>query len=85
MRYFEELQTKSKTHKERFALLAAGTVTIFIFAFWSLTQFTPDKQYVEKSYEVGPLESLSASISGSVSALKESFLELQSTLNIYGG
>jgi hypothetical protein len=38
-RYFETLHEKSDTHKKRFALVVAGSISLFIFTIWSFVNF----------------------------------------------
>ena len=87
-RYLAKLHKKPDHHKKRFALLASGTITLFIFGVWSLATFgvsgISEKVVVEKN-EVSPFESLRMSLGSSFEALKNSFKELETgALEIYG-
>ncbi len=90
-RYFAELHQKPDHHKKRFALLASGSVTLFIFGVWSLATFgmsggeiigsshspTPP---VTVENEVSPFQSLRMSLASAMEALQGSFQELKSGL-----
>ena len=86
-RYLAKLHSKPEYQKKRFALLASGTVTLFIFGVWSITTFgisnigggnTYTASGVEESSEVSPFESLRMNLAASFEALRNSFGELKS-------
>jgi hypothetical protein len=82
-RYLAKLHRRPDHHKKRFALLASGTITLFIFGIWSLATFgmsgTSNEIVVEKN-EVSPFQSLRDSLASSLDALQSSFEELKSGL-----
>lgn len=79
-RYLAELSRKPDAHKKRFALLASGVITLFIFGIWSLAVFGTDNPKISDSNtsdkvanEVSPFESLRMNLGSSFEALKASF------------
>ena len=84
-KYLATLHTKPDHHKKRFAFLASATITLFIFAVWSLVNFGTKSEVVAeetRETEVSPLESFSASIASSFQAIRDSFMELKGGVNI---
>jgi len=87
-RYLAELHKKSDYHKKRFAFLASGAVTLFIFGAWSLVIFPPrvdpslalGKSEDAKVSEVSPFQSLGINLAASISALRDSFKGLEAKL-----
>lgn len=89
MSYLSTLHRQPAVHKKRFALFVSGTITLFIFGVWSLVNFGGDGGVIARkanmnTAEVSPLESFGTNVASSFSALKDSFVELKTTLNIYG-
>lgn len=85
--FLERLHKKPDHHKKRFALLASSTITLFIFALWSLATFGINRESVitKTETEVGPLESFRSSLASSFEALRSSLEDLKNgTLEIYG-
>ena len=93
-RYLTQLHKKSPHHKKRFALVASGMITLFIFGLWSVatfgisginTDFFTRKDRapvaeVKVENEISPLESLWMNMAASFRALSGSFGELRSSL-----
>jgi hypothetical protein len=75
-RFLAKLHKKPDHHKKRFAFLASGTVTLFIFGVWSLATFgisDVKKEVVVEKNEVGPLRSLRTNLASSLEAFRNSF------------
>ena len=83
MSYFTELREKPKAHRERFALLSAATITLFIFGFWAMTKFSGSEVVADATSEVTPIASFTASVGESFKLVKQTFMELISTSNTY--
>ncbi len=82
MSYFSTLHRQPPEHKRFFAIFVSGAITVFIFGIWSLVKFGGGAEVVaqnENINEVGPFESFSSNIAGSLQALKDSFVELKSS------
>lgn len=85
-KYLHSLHKKPEHHKKRFALLASGTITLFIFGIWSFVNFAPQSnQLVSKSerdtskvIEISPLQSMRLNLASSLEALLESLRGLKS-------
>ena len=89
-KYLATLHKRSDAHKKRFALLTSGSITLVIFAFWGLATFGPNalakQEETKKFKEVGPLESIQASVSESWSEIRNNFGNLQTEMRkIYDG
>lgn len=80
-RYLAELHKKSDHHKRRFALLASGTITLFIFGVWSLATFGVDTRPIaeSKSQEIGPFQLFARNMANSFEALKGTFGAIKSS------
>jgi hypothetical protein len=88
-KYLAELHKKPDHHKRQFALLASGTVTLFIFGIWSLATFGMNGGIIAKDSgsattisktaenEVGPFQSFRSNLASSLEALKGGFAELK--------
>src|SRR3989338_7293881 len=76
-KYLTTLHRQSPRHKKRFALLAYGTITLFIFGVWSLATFGIDKEIVATEDEVSPFQSLRINLASSLEALGNSLGELK--------
>ncbi|KKT14376.1 MAG: hypothetical protein UW76_C0010G0005 [Parcubacteria group bacterium GW2011_GWF2_44_8b] len=77
-RYLAELYKKPDHHKRQFALLASGTITLFIFGVWSIATFGINTKIIaEAENEVSPLQSLRMSMAASLEALRDNFGELK--------
>lgn len=86
-KYLRELPHKPDHHKKQFALLASATVTLFIFAFWSVSMFGVSDDIVAQdnartgedrtSTEVGPFESFRMSLLASTGSILENFKEIK--------
>jgi len=84
-RYLAELYKKPDHHKKRFALLASGTITLFIFGAWSLAVFPPKadqplsggKNNDSNVSEVSPFQSIRMNLATSLEAIRNSFEELK--------
>ena len=77
-RYLAELYKKPDHHKRQFALLASGTITLFIFGVWSIATFGINTKIIaEAENEVSPLQSLRMSMAASLEALRNNFGELK--------
>lgn len=85
MSYFSTLHKQPPEHKRRFALFVSGAATLLILFIWFTAKFAGPEVIVENENEVSPLESMQASVSESLNALKKSFNDLNSTVNYYGG
>lgn len=89
-KYLAELHRKPDNHKKRFALLASGTITLFIFGVWSLATFGTSKgdivavndhaPAVSAEREISPLQSLKMSLAASFAAVQTNFKELKKGL-----
>jgi len=87
-RYLRELYKKPDHHKKRFALLASGTITLFIFGIWSLAIFPPKvdqplaggTNQASDVGEAGPLQLLGNNLASSFQAIQKNFKELKSGL-----
>jgi len=90
-KYLAELHKKPDHHKKQFALLASGTITLFIFGVWSLATFGVNSNGVVadnnisnvstvSESEMGPLQSFGSSVASSWEAIKNSFGQLQDGL-----
>ncbi|MEK7176889.1 MAG: hypothetical protein AAB719_01130 [Patescibacteria group bacterium] len=87
-KYLSELYKKPDHHKNRFALLVSGAVTLFIFGIWSLTLFGNDGSQVadanlsnNANEEVSPFESVRINLGTSLQAFKNSFNDIKNNLN----
>ena len=87
-KYLTELHKKSDRHKKRFAFLASGTITLFIFGVWSLAVFSPkadqplsggENNRLSVS-EVSPFQSIRMNLAASLEAIGDSFGELKAGL-----
>ena len=83
--YLEKLHRQPDHHKKRFALLASGTITLFIFGVWSLATFgmsgfKSNEEIVAKSDEVSPFQSIRTNLASSFEALRNSFGGLKSSI-----
>ena len=88
-KYLAELHKKPDHHKKQFALLASGTITLFIFGVWSLATFGINREVIAKSdggivaaskvaeSEVGPFQSFRSNLASSLDAIKSNFGELK--------
>jgi len=87
-KYLAELHKKPDHHKKQFALLASGTITLFIFGVWSLATFGINEGIVAKDNniseaskvaggEVGPFQSFRSSVASSLEAIKSNFEQLK--------
>jgi len=79
-KYLAQLYKKPDHHKKQFALLASGTVTLFIFGVWSLTTFGINTRIIVETSEVSPFQSLGSSLAASFEAFKSNWGELKSSL-----
>ena len=80
-KYLAELHKKPDHHKRQFALLASGTITLFIFGIWSIATFGINTKIIaETENEVSPFQSLRMSMAASFEALRGNFGELRSGL-----
>lgn len=89
-KYLAQLHKKPDHHKRQFALLASGTITLFIFGIWSLTTFGVNRGMaannnvsnvsVAPESEAGPFQSFRSSVAASLEAIKSSFGQLQNAL-----
>lgn len=79
-KYLAKLHKKPNHHKKRFALLASGTITLFIFGVWSLATFGIGKEIVATEGEVSPFQSLRLNLALSLEALGNNFGELKANL-----
>lgn len=86
-KYLSELYKKPDHHKNRFALLVSGAVTLFIFGIWSLTLFGNSAQVADANLthdpneEVSPFESIRINLGTSLQAFKNNFSDIQNNLN----
>lgn len=88
-RFFAELYKKPDHHKKLFALLASGTITLFIFGAWSLTFFGTSSNNIAKvdntrgsikaNQEISPIESIGINLANSLEAIKNSWGLLKSS------
>ena len=86
--YLATLHTRPHHHKKRFALLVSGAITLSIFAVWLFVNYgagAPAAPSAPKSgqaaslvqvKEMGPFESIGASVSSSFQAISEGFSAL---------
>ncbi|MDO8505191.1 MAG: hypothetical protein Q7S48_01250 [bacterium] len=95
-KFLAKLHQKSDYQKKQFALLASGTITLFIFGVWSLSTFGVNEtviatkdgvQNVPQSTksEIGPLQSLRSNLASAIEALKSNFGEIKhsfETINV---
>lgn len=78
-KYLSTLPQKSHHHKKRFAFVVSSTVTLAIFLIWTLVSFghggvvAQEVSTTQKVREVGPLESLTASLASSFDAILVGF------------
>lgn len=80
-KYLAELHKKPDHHKRQFALLASGTITLFIFGIWSIATFGINTKIIaEAENEVSPFQSLRMNVAASLEALRGNFGELKSGL-----
>ncbi|MBI2673731.1 MAG: hypothetical protein HYX23_00400 [Candidatus Zambryskibacteria bacterium] len=88
-KYLAKLHKKPDRHKKQFALLASGTITLFIFGIWSLATFGTSNGIMAKDAgahdaskitenEISPLQSFRSNLASSLEAIKSNFEELQS-------
>jgi len=75
-KYLAELHKKPDHHKKQFALLASGTITLFIFGVWSLATFGINEGIVAKD-EAGPFQSFRSNVASSLEAIKSNFGQLK--------
>lgn len=88
-KYLAELYRKPDHHKNRFALLVSGAITLFIFGIWSLTLFGNNGSQVadggsvsnKVNEEVSPFQSIRMNLGNSLEAIKNSFNGLQNSLD----
>lgn len=87
--YFRELQKKPDHHKKSFALLASSTVMLFIFGIWALVNFPPSGPADSPTLASGsnvvepsPFQTFRESLASSLEAIRNSFIELKSGVNI---
>ena len=74
--YLATLHKKSPSHKKRFALMVSGGFTLFVFSLWFVAQNTPE--VISTPKEITPIQSLTATVVGSLDKIAESFSELRS-------
>ena len=92
-KYLAELHNKPDHHKRRFAFLASSTVTLFIFAIWSMATFgfntsilggnesqTASIASAKIEEEVSPFQSIRMNIADSLDAIKNGWGELKEGL-----
>ena len=89
-KYLATLHRRSDGHKRRFAFATSGTITLIIFAFWGLANFgipgTLAQEQEKKVKEVGPLDSIQASVGDSWDEIRGSFGDLQNKFrDFYNG
>ncbi len=88
-KYLAELYKKPDHHKNRFALLVSGVITLFIFGIWSLTLFGNSGSKVadgnsisnKADEEVSPFQSIRINLGSSLEAIKNSFDGLRNSLD----
>lgn len=79
-RYLSTLHERPESHRKRFALFVSSSLTLLIFALWSLATFGPESAVANNSAgaanatkEVSPLQSLGEDISSVFRGFSESF------------
>jgi hypothetical protein len=83
-KYLSTLHTKPTRHKKHFAFIVSSSVTLAIFLIWTLVSFghggvaAQEVSTTNQVREVGPLESLTASLSSSFNAILVGFGALKS-------
>lgn len=83
-KYLSTLPEQSHRHKKRFAFIVSSTITLVIFLVWTLVSFghggvvAQEVSTTQKVREVGPIESLTASLLMSFDALLAGFGALKS-------
>jgi len=87
--FLSNLREKPARHRKRFAFLAAATITLFIFGFWSLTNFGTGGVLASRDEEsedvaVSPFESVRLDMASGLAAVKASFNELMSAFGSLG-
>lgn len=87
-KYFAELHKKSDHHKQQFAFLASGTITLFIFGVWALATFGMNGGTIAKNdntsivssgvaSEVTPFQSFRSNVASSFEAIQRNLVELK--------
>lgn len=78
--YLSTLHKRSAKHKNNFALLVAGGFTLIMFGVWHFMNYAEAPVAQEEpvrelaaTHEVGPFESLAASVTDGWEAVRESF------------
>jgi hypothetical protein len=80
--YLRTIHQRSPAHKKRFALLVSGSITLVIFGFWSLVNFSGQAVVVANrdadnsgvpSNTVSPFEDLSGGVANTIDAIKNQF------------
>lgn len=90
--FIRNLHNKPDHHKQRFAMLASATVTLFIFGFWSIATFGSKGGVVADAgsqvasvsaaeSEVSPFESIQSSVAGGLKAITEKFSDIMTNFN----
>jgi hypothetical protein len=89
-RYLSTLHKRSKKHKNNFALLVAGGVTLIMFSVWHFVHYGEVPAVAEEPgvrtlpgtvHEVSPLDSLSASVGEGWQGVRAGFTDLMNSLN----
>ncbi len=87
-KYLSQLPYQSDAHKKRFAFMASGVITLFIFSAWSLATFgvggtlAINREPIERAHaEVGPIASLRLTLASSIESLKGNFINLKEGLD----
>ncbi len=91
-KYLSSLPERSHHHKKRFAFIVSSSVTLVIFLIWTLVSFghggvvAQEVSTNQQVREVGPLESLTASLSSSFHAILVGFgalkTDVESNINL---
>jgi hypothetical protein len=87
-KYLIKLHKKPDRHKKQFALLASGTITLFIFGIWSLATFGLNEEIMAKGGNVpiasntmenesGPFQSFRSNMALVLEAIRGNFEELK--------
>src|SRR5688572_20048444 len=88
-RYLSTLHKRSDKHKNNFALLVSAAFTLIMFSVWHFAHYggepvVADSDGVRElaaTHEVGPFESLTASVTGGWEEVRENFEGLLDNLN----
>lgn len=87
--YLRTLHKRPESHRKRFSFAVSGTITIVIFAFWSMARFTAGgtlasnetSNSLSQVNEVSPLESAGMSVASSISSVKNLFKKIKDSID----